>query len=115
MLRISGIIVVASNLLEPVLKLISMPKEIFSLAILRPVSGSSTIAIATNIMKNYGVDSKIGIMASIIMGSTETTLYTVAIYSSQVRAKNIKKVIGIALLGDLLGIILSVKICGLIL
>ena len=57
------------------------------LAMLRPISGSSSIAVATDIMKNYGVDSQIGIMASTIMGSTETTLYTIAIYTSCVKIK----------------------------
>ena len=47
------------------------------LALLRPISGSASIAVATDIMKNYGVDSSIGLIASTIMGSTETTLYTI--------------------------------------
>ncbi|MBR3132844.1 MAG: hypothetical protein IKF52_01295 [Clostridia bacterium] len=85
-----------------------MPKELLSLSILRPVSGSSTIAIATETMKTFGTDSKIGLMTSTIMGSTETTLYTIAVYTSHVNIKNAKDVMIIALLGDLLGIILSI-------
>ncbi len=87
-----------------------MPRELVPLALLRPVSGSSTIAIATEIMKIYGPDSAIGLMTSTIMGSTETTLYTIAIYSSQVKAKNTKKVMLVALLGDFLGIMISVQL-----
>ena len=115
LLRTSGIIDLVSNFFQPILACISMPKELVPLAILRPVSGSSTIAIATEIMKNYGPDSPIGLMTSTIMGSTETTLYTIAIYSSQVRAKNTKKVMLVALLGDFLGIMVSIQLWNLIL
>ena len=64
------------------------------LALLRPISGSASIAVATDIMKNYGVDSSIGLIASTIMGSTETTLYTIAVYSSSVRIKKTRFVLG---------------------
>lgn len=110
LLRTSGIIELISNIFSPILICFNMPKELVPLALLRPVSGSSTIAIATEIMKNFGTDSAIGLMTSTIMGSTETTLYTIAIYSSQVKAKNIKKVMLVALLGDLLGIMVSVQL-----
>lgn len=99
----------------PIMNIINMPKELISLAILRPISGSSTIAIATELMKKYGPDSKIGLMTSTIMGSTETTIYTLAVYSSQVKAVNTRTVLIIALMGDLLGIILSVLLWNLIL
>ena len=81
-LRSSGIIDAIVNLLSPILNLINFPSEIMPLALLRPISGSASIAVATDIMKNYGVDSSIGLIASTIMGSTETTLYTIAISSS---------------------------------
>ena len=61
-------------------------------------------------MKTYGVDSKIGLMASTIMGSTETTIYTIAIYTSVVRIKKIRFVLVAALMGDLLGMLVSVGI-----
>ena len=72
--------------------IVNIPKEILPLAILRPISGSASMAVATDIMNSYGVDSRIGQIASIIMGSTETTLYTIAIYTSCI---NIKKTRGI--------------------
>ena len=80
-LRSSVVIDIVINFLEPILNLINFPSEIMPLAILRPISGSSSIAIATDIMKQFGVDSQIGMMASVIMGATETTLYTIAVYS----------------------------------
>ena len=62
-------------------------------------------------MKTYGVDSKIGLIASTIMGSTETTIYTIAVYSSVVKVKKTRFVLCAALLGDLIGMLISVGIC----
>ena len=81
------------------------------LAVLRPISGSSSIAIATDIMKNYGVDSKLGLIASTIMGSTETTIYTIAIYTSCIKVKKTRHILVAALCADLVGIITSIAIC----
>lgn len=65
-------------------------------------------------MKLYGVDSKVGIIASTIMGSTETTLYTIAVYTSVVGIKKTRFVLVAALVGDLVGIIISVVICNIL-
>ena len=110
-LRSSGIIDILIKLIEPILNIVNFPSEIMPLAILRPISGSSSIAIATDIMKNLGVDSQIGIMASVIMGATETTLYTIAVYSSSVKIKKTRFVLIASLAADVVGIITSVVIC----
>jgi len=110
-LRSSGVLNMIVNILKPVLNLIHIPSEIVPLMLIRPISGSSSIAVATDIMKNYGVDSKIGIMASIIMGATETTLYTIAIYTSSVGIKKTRFVIFAALIADIVGMLVSVAIC----
>ena len=81
------------------------------LAILRPISGSSSIAIATDIMKNFGVDSQLGIMAAVIMGATETTIYTIAIYTSSIKIKNTRFVLIASLIADFVGIVSSIVIC----
>lgn len=65
-------------------------------------------------MKIYGVDSKLGIIASTIMGSTETTLYTIAVYTSVVGVKKTRFVLVAALIGDLVGILMSVMICNIL-
>ncbi|MFR1441778.1 MAG: nucleoside recognition domain-containing protein [Clostridia bacterium] len=109
-LRSSGIIDAIVNLLSPILNLINFPSEIMPLALLRPISGSASIAVATDIMKNYGVDSSIGLIASTIMGSTETTLYTIAVYSSSVRIKKTRFVLAAALIADFVGMIVSVTV-----
>lgn len=62
-------------------------------------------------MRTYGVDSKIGIIASTIMGSTETTLYTIAVYTSVVGIKKIRFVLIAALVGDIVGMLISVTFC----
>ena len=110
-LRSSGIIDLIVNFLSPVLEIIKFPSEIMPLALLRPISGSSSIAIATDIMKNYGVDSNLGMIASTIMGSTETTLYTIAVYTSCVKIKKTRFVLVASLIADFVGILVSVAVC----
>lgn len=110
-LRSSGIIDLIGNILTPFLKLAQFPTEILPLALIRPISGSSSIAVATDIMKTYGVDSNLGFIASVIMGSTETTIYTIAVYTSAVGVKKTRFVLAAALIADLVGILTSVVIC----
>ena len=110
-LRSSGVIDIVVNILDPLLEIVNFPTEIMPLALLRPISGSSSIAVATDIMKNFGVDSQIGIMAAVIMGATETTLYTIAIYSSSVKIKKTRFVLIAALTADIVGIITSIIVC----
>ena len=113
-LRSSGVLDIIISFLLPILNVIKFPTEVMPLAILRPISGSSSIAVATDIMKNYGVDSIIGMIASTIMGSTETTLYTIAIYTSCVKIKKTRFVLIAALTADIVGIIISVVACQLL-
>ena len=110
-LRSSGIIDLLVNIINPILSLVNFPSEIMPLAILRPISGSSSIAIATDIMKNFGVDSQLGIMAAVIMGATETTIYTIAIYTSSIKIKNTRFVLTASLIADFVGIVCSIVIC----
>ena len=65
-------------------------------------------------MRTYGVDSKIGLMAATIMGSTETTIYTIAVYTSYVGIKKIRFVLIAALIGDLVGMLISVVFWGIL-
>ncbi len=109
-LRSSGILDLIISIISPVINLLKIPSEIMPLAMLRPISGSASIAVATDIMNNFGVDSDIGLIASTIMGSTETTLYTIAVYTGCVGIKNIRFVLWAALAADLVGMIASVFI-----
>lgn len=110
-LRSSGIFDIIIRILNPILSMINFPTELMPLAMLRPISGSSSIAIATDIMANYGTDTELGMMASVIMGSTETTLYTIAVYTSCVKIKKTRFILLAALTADIVGIITSVVVC----
>ena len=112
-LRSSGVIDLIVNFLTPMFNIFKFPTEILPLALLRPISGSSTIAVATDIMKKYGVDSNIGLITSVIMGSTETTLYTIAVYTSSIGIKNTRFVLWAALTADFVGIVTSIIVCKL--
>ena len=107
-LRTSGIIEAFTNFTLPILNLLKIPSEILPLALLRPISGSASMAIATDIMNTFGVDSLIGLITSTIMGSTETTLYTIAIYTSAIKIKKTRFVLIAALLADFIGMLTSV-------
>lgn len=109
-LRSSGILDLIINIIEPVTSFFKIPSEIMPLALLRPISGSASMAVATDIMTNYGVDSKIGLIAATIMGSTETTFYTIAVYTASVKIKKTRFVLFAALAADVIGMISSVII-----
>ncbi len=113
-LRSSGILDFIVNLISPLLNKVNFPTEIMPLALIRPISGSSSIAVATNIMKTFGVDSQIGMMAAVIMGSTETTVYTIAVYTASVGIKNTRFVLWAALIADFVGIVTSIVVCNLL-
>ena len=114
MLKDSGILDFITKVISPILNLIHFPGEVVPLALLRPISGSASMAVATNIIKNNGVDSFAGILASVIMGSTETTLYTIAVYTSSVKIKNTRGILIAALAADLTGILVSLVVCRVI-
>lgn len=111
LLNNSGVIDFFIKLILPILNYIKFPKEIVPLAILRPISGSASMAIATNIIKQHGVDSIIGLMVCVIMGATETTLYTIAVYTSAVKIKKIRHILLASLMADITGILTAIIIC----
>ena len=89
-------------------KFIDIPSAIVPLALLRPISGSSALAILNNIYLNYGPDSYVGKLASVIQGSTETTLYVLSLYFSVVGIKKIKYALKVGLIADLIGIVTAI-------
>lgn len=110
-LRASGILDFFIQLMTPFLDIIKFPSEIMPLAMLRPISGSSSIAVAVDLMKKFGVDSNLGVIASVIMGSTETTFYTIAVYTGAVGIKKTRFVLIASLIADFVGIVASVVVC----
>lgn len=111
LLRSSGTIDSITKLLGFVTNIFKFPSELIPLALVRPISGSAAIGVASDIMKTYGVDSLIGKTASVIMGSTETTFYTIAVYTSIVKIKKTRGLVWAALSADLAGIIAAVVFC----
>jgi len=101
------------DLLKPALNLISFPKEVFPLAILRPISCNAALSIMIENFKKYGVDSFIGTLSSIIQGSTDTTFYVISLYFGVIGIKKIKHTLFIALLVDLIGIITAIILTNL--
>jgi len=107
MLRASGALDSAITLLRPVFERLNIPPEIIPMVLLRPVSGSGSFALLTDTLSQYGADSRIGRLTSVIMGSTETTFYTIAVYFGATGMKNIKRAIPCAVIGDLVCIIIA--------
>ena len=111
LLNNSGIIDFIVKLNSPILDYLKIPKEILPLVILRPISGSASMAVATEIIKNNGVDSITGLSACVIMGATETTLYTIAVYTSAVKVKKTRHILIASLMADMTGVITAIIIC----
>lgn len=113
--RASGALDCIIQFLSPVTRLLGIPAEILPLALLRPISGSGSLAVVTDILKTYGPDSFAGKAASVIMGSTETTFYAIAVYFGSVGIKNSRYTIKAALIADFTGLICGVWITRLLL
>ena len=80
MFKASGGLDLLSFALEPIGKLLGLPREVIPLSLIRPISGSGAMAIFNDILRSHGPDSLAGRIASVMMGSTETTFYTIAVY-----------------------------------
>ena len=93
-----------------IFKIIKIPKEIIPLALMRPISGSSGIAILNTILEKYGANNEISKMASIIQGSTDTTFYILTLYFGSIGIKKTKYALKVGLLADLIGIISAIII-----
>lgn len=108
MLRASGTLGIITDILKPITSLFQMPSEVIPLALMRPLSGSGAIAVLTDIFETYGPDSFIGRCASVMMGSTETTFYTIAVYYGSVGINKVRHTIKSALIADFTGMVLAV-------
>lgn len=95
------------NLIKPGLDFLHFPSELLSLAIMRPISGSSSLVLMNDILCTYGPDSYLGRVASVIQGSTDTTIYILGLYFSAVGIKKIRYSLVVGLLADLCAVILA--------
>ncbi len=113
MLKASGALDLFANFITPFSKLFGIPAEIVPLALLKPISGSGSIALLDNIFKNFPPDGYIGRIASVIMGSTETTFYTITVYFGAIGVKNLRHTVKSALIADLSAIIAAIALVNL--
>jgi len=98
------------NLITPIVRFIGIPPEVVPLILIKPLSGSGALGIFAETLQKYGADTYIGIVCSIIMGSTETIFYTLTVYYGAINIKKIRHTLWAALIADLTAIIMAVTI-----
>lgn len=103
MFRASGAMELFGQAFAPVLELLGIPPETAPLLLIRPVSGSGALAVGTELMQQYGPDSYIGRVAAVMLGSTETTFYTIAVYFGSAGIVRTRHTVPAALAADLTG------------
>ncbi len=111
MFRASGALEALTAILSPLVKPLGIPAEIMPLALLRPISGSGTLAVVEDLFQTVGPDSFVGRVASVIMGSSETTFYALAVYYGSVRIRSTRHTVPAALLADITGLLVGTWIC----
>ena len=99
---------ILNNMIAPIGGLIGLPKEVIPLVLVKPLSGSGAVGILTDILKTYGPDTNIGLISSVIMGTTETIFYTITVYFGAVQIKKIRHTLWAAILADITAIIAAV-------
>ena len=107
MLRQSGAVETLSCLLAPAFRFFGIPPETAILILVRPISGSAALAVGADLMAQYGVDSTIGRTAAIMLGSTETTFYTISVYFSAAGIHKTRYTVPAALAADLTGFLVA--------
>ncbi len=112
--RSSGAMDYFISLIKPIVTIFGIPPEIVPLIFIKPLSGSGAIGVYTDIVKNYGADSFLGILSSIVMGSTETIFYTLTVYFGAVGIKKIRHSLWVALIVDLCAVLIAVNLTAII-
>ncbi|MBQ8748303.1 MAG: spore maturation protein [Oscillospiraceae bacterium] len=107
MLRESGAMEAISTFLSPVFRFVGIPPETAMLVLIRPISGSAALAIGADLMAQYGVDSVIGRTAAVMLGSTETTFYTISVYFGAAGIKKTRYTLPAALFADFVGFFMA--------
>ena len=108
MVRASGLLNAVTGLLSPVLAVLGIPEQLAPL-LLRPLSGSGALAAATDLIGQYGADSLLGRTAAVMLGSTETTFYVLAVYFGAADIQKGRRILPAALLADLVGFVMAAQ------
>jgi len=114
MLRGAGAIDLLSRWLDPLLQTIRLPAEILPLAIMRPLSGSGSMGIVTELIKTHGPDSFVARLAATAYGSTETTFYVLAVYFGSVGIRKTRHAVLAGLSADIASLAASIIVCTLV-
>jgi len=112
--RASGAMETLSSLLSPITRLIGMPAETMPMALIRPLSGSGALGVMSETIKANGPDSLIGRMVSVMMGSSETTFYVLAVYFGAVSITRTRQAVPAGIVADIVAVLMSVWIVNLI-
>ena len=112
--RASGAMDLFVKVMMPIMTKIGAPPEVLPMAVMRPLSGSGTLGLATELMKVFGPDSLIGRMASVMQGTTDTTFFVLTVYFGSVGIKKYRYAILTGLSADVTGLIASIYICNLL-
>lgn len=107
MLRASGAIEAISAFLAPAFRLFGIPPETALLILIRPISGSAALAVGADLMTQYGVNSLIGRTVAVMLGSTETTFYTISVYFGAAGVQKTRYAVPAALIADLTGFLMA--------
>ena len=103
MLRASGALELLAGALKPVMERLGLSPELLPLMLVRPVSGSAALGVGSELIQTYGPDSQLGRTAAVMLGSTETTFYTIAVYFGAVGISRTRYAVPAALCADLVG------------
>ena len=103
MLRASGALELAAGALAPLLECLGLPPQLLPLMLIRPISGSAALGVGAELIGKYGPDSLLGRTAAVMLGSTETTFYTIAVYFGAVGINRTRYAVPAALCADLAG------------
>jgi len=107
MLRASGAVEILSQVAAPVFRIFGIPPETALLVLIRPVSGSAALAVGADLMAQYGVDSQIGRTVAVMLGSTETTFYTISVYFGASGISKTRYTVPAALIADFIGFFMA--------
>ena len=107
MLKASGAVEILSSLLTPVFSSFGIPPETAMLVLIRPISGSAALAVGADLMAQYGVDSPVGRTVAVMLGSTETTFYTISVYFGAAGIRKTRYTIPAALFADFVGFLIA--------
>ena len=111
MLRASGVIDSVGNLLSPVFNKLMVPIEALPVMIVRSLSGAATLGLFSDIAHNFNPDSYLTKLTAVIVGSSETTFYVLAVYFGSVGIKKIRYALLTGLLADFIGVVVSIIVC----